>query len=122
MTFIAMVDNATSGSGTPSGTVTFLSSTHPDRPGHGPRGHHHGIATFSTSTLPVGILHDHRLLQRRCDLCRHSDAAPEEIDAVGTTASTTTLTAAPNPAPLNQSVTFTATVEPRRARARRPGR
>ncbi|HEY2786847.1 MAG TPA: Ig-like domain repeat protein, partial [Fimbriiglobus sp.] len=101
VTFTATV---TSGSGTPTGTVTFLDGA--TTLGTGTLSS--GTATFNTSTLTVGT---HSVTARYEGAGGFSTSTSSAFSqTVNGAATTTTLVGAPNPSNFGDSVTFTATV------------
>ena len=110
LTFTVVVGDTTS-SGIPTGTVTFLNGT--TVLGEADVDPTSGIAVFSTSSLAVGSYTITAHYNGDSTYAASSDNLSEEIDAVGTVTSTTTsLTASDNPALLNATVTFMATISP----------
>jgi cyclophilin family peptidyl-prolyl cis-trans isomerase len=114
VTFTAAVSwSPESTSDTPTGSVTFfdgstvlatvpVDTSTPTAP----------TATYTTSSLSLGTHSITATYSGDTNFASSNDNLSEVIDAVGTTASTTSLTASPNPATVGQSVTFTATVAP----------
>jgi hypothetical protein len=108
VTFTATV-TPTSGSGTPTGTVTFLDGT--STLGTGTLSS--GQATFSTSSLAVG---NHVITAQYGGDSNFnsstSSAITQTVNSSSTTGTTTALSSSANPSVFGQSVTFTATVTP----------
>jgi predicted transcriptional regulator len=105
VTFTATV-TPTSGSGTPTGTVTFKdgATTLATVPLSGT------TAAFTTSSLTVG---SHSITATyNGDTNFASSTSPVLIQTVGQAATSTALTSSQNPSALGQAVTFTATVTP----------
>lgn len=106
VTFIATVSAVAPGSGTPTGTVTFLDGGSPIGTGTLLS----GLATLATSALAVG---NHTITSTYGGDATFIGSTgsltsnPEVIDKDGTTV---TLTSSQNPSVFGQSVTFTATV------------
>lgn len=102
VTFTATV---ASGGGTPTGTVTFKNGATVLGTGTLDGS---GQATLATSTLGFGV---HSITaEYGGDASFSSSTSPALTQSVNTEASTTTLTAAPNPSDAGQGVTLTATV------------
>jgi hypothetical protein len=103
VTFTATV-KATSGA-TPTGTVNFYHLTTLLGPGTLSG----GVATFTTSSLPVATSHIHAVyLGSSTDETSTSAVVAQVVNASTTT---TELTSTPNPSTVGQKVTFTATVK-----------
>lgn len=102
---VTLTASVTGGSGSPSGTVTFLDGVTP----LGTATVAGGQATLTTSTLVVG---DHSLTAQYggSAVDGASTSAPVVESVVTLSASTTVLGAGPNPAALGAPVTLTATV------------
>ncbi|WP_326608936.1 Ig-like domain repeat protein [Streptomyces scopuliridis] len=103
-TLTATVTPVAPAAGVPSGTVTFFVGGVPQAPVSVVG----GVATFTTSTLPVG--------PRSVRAAYNGDASftgstsPTITETVNKAATTTALTSAPNPSTSGQPVTLTATV------------
>ena len=108
MTFTATVA-PTTGSGVPTGTVTFSESG--TTLGTGTL-NSSGAATFSTSTLAVGSDIITATYSGDATYASSSNTVTETITAAGTTATTTAVTASPSVAVYGQSVALAATVSP----------
>ena len=97
----------TSGSGTPTGTVTFSN-------GSTTLGtatlNSSGTASFSTTALPVGNDTITASYSGDTTYAASTGTVTETVDQTGTTATTTSVTASPNPAVSGQTVALTATV------------
>jgi hypothetical protein len=111
VTFTADV-NKVSGSHKPTGTVNFYSCTSVTGPcttqiGTGTLGSN-GSATFTTSTLSAGSHFIEAIYQGDSTFAGSTSNIVTQV--VGSLATTTGLTSAPNPSSLGASVTFTATV------------
>ena len=102
VTFTATV-TAQDGGPMPSGTVDFYHST--TLLGTGTLAD--GVATFTTSSLPVATLSIHAVYLGHSDEAGSTSAVVEQAVDYPTT---TTLTSSPNPSVVGQAVTFTATV------------
>ena len=108
VTFTATV-SPSSGSGTPSGTVTFLDGSNSlgtgtlDSSGH---------ATFITSTLPAGSHTITASYGGDNTFAPSTGSLPGNPQVVNKTNTTMTLSSLPNPSVGSQKVTFTATVSP----------
>ena len=103
VTFTATV-SAVGGSGTPTGSVSFLV----DGSVVGSTTLSNGVTSFSTSVIAAG---NHSIMATYAgngSFNASSSAALTQV--VNTSGTTTTLTATPNPSALGQPVTFTATV------------
>jgi uncharacterized repeat protein (TIGR01451 family)/fimbrial isopeptide formation D2 family protein len=106
VTFTATVSAVAPGSGTPTGTVTFLDGGSPIGTGTLSG----GIATFTTSALAVG---NHTITTSYAGDGNFNGSTgsltgnPQVVNKADTA---TTVTSSQNPSALNQSVTFTATV------------
>ncbi len=92
-----------SGSGTPTGTVTLTNGG----TAIGSIPLTNGAGSFSTSTLPAGPL---SIAAAYGGDINFASSTATLTQAVGVATTTTALTASPNPASVNQTVTFTATV------------
>ncbi len=107
ITFTATVTASAPGAGTPTGTVTFKDGA--TTIGTGPLAG--GIATLTTSTLPVGSGHSITATYGGDTNFLASPASTAVPYTVNQAATTTALGAAPtSPSVFGQSVTFTATV------------
>ena len=106
VTLTATVTVSAPGAGNPSGTVTFLDGA--TNLGTGAV-NASGIATLATSTLSVGV-HNAITAQYGGDASFTGSTSSAASQTVNKAASTTSVSAAPNPAVFGQSVTFTATV------------
>ena len=118
VTFTAAVAPAP-GSGTPTGTVNFYDNGNLLGP---VTLNSSGVATFPTATLAQG---DQITAVYQGDsnfATSTSNAITETVSPAGDATSVPCWTASPNPAAVGQSVTFTATVSDRRAKARPPAR
>ena len=105
VTFTATVTATAPGGGTPTGTATFFDGVTNLGTGALSAG---GLATLTTSALTVGA---HQVTaQYGGDTNDNGSTSAILTQTVNQGATTTTLTAAPNPSVINQSVTFTATV------------
>jgi hypothetical protein len=110
VTFTASVANTSMAPGSPTGSVTFsdgatLLATQPLTATSGSS----AAATFATSTLSLGT---HTITAAYTPATGFSASSAQVVEVIQIAArapTTTTLTAAPNPALLGQSVTFTAT-------------
>jgi hypothetical protein len=105
VTFTATVMPA-SGTGTPTGMVTFLDGT--TTLGTGTLSG--GTATFTTSTLIIGAHSITAMYSGDANFATSTSTALTQT--VNKVATTTTVTGAPNPAMQGQAVTFTATISP----------
>jgi Bacterial Ig-like domain (group 3) len=103
VTFTATVA-ASSGTGTPTGTVSFMEGT--TTLGTGTL-NSSGVATFSTTTLAVGTQSITAVYSGDTTFATSTSTA---VSQVVNQSSTTTLTSSPNPSVFGQAVTFTATV------------
>ncbi|MFI1548740.1 beta strand repeat-containing protein, partial [Streptomyces griseofuscus] len=103
-TLTATVSAVAPASGTPSGTVTFFIGGIPQAPvplvG--------GVATLTTSTLPVGVRSIRAAYNGDANF--NTSTSPTINTTVNKAATTTALTSAPNPSVVGQSVLLTATV------------
>ena len=109
VTFTATVSATSPSSGVPTGTVTFLDGS--TTLGTGTLAS--GVASFTTSTLAQGSHTITASYGVSTDYAAStSSSLTQAIDLVGTTASTTVVTASADPVAVNQPVTFTATVSP----------
>ena len=109
VTFTATV-TGTTGSGTPTGTITFTNGS--TTLGTGSL-NSSGVATFSTSstsTLPVGNETITATYNGDATYASKSQTVTETVDQVGTSVTSTAVTALPTTTLSGQSVTFTATV------------
>jgi len=101
ITFTATVS---SGSGTPSGTVTFFDGAAAIGSGSLSAGH----ATFTTPDLPAGV---HTITASYgANATFAASTSPALAQSVTQASTTTTLASSANPAGVGQSITFTATV------------
>jgi len=105
VTLTATVGGGSSGSN-PTGTVTFLSGT--TTLGTGPVDTTTGVATYTTSSLPVGSTSLTAQYDGDYNFAASTSTATTEV--VNELASAIQLAAAPNPAAVGQAVTLTATV------------
>ena len=106
VTFTATVTAASPGSGTPSGTVTFLDSGSPIGMGSLSS----GKATFSTTFL---VLDTHTITVSYGGDANFTGTTSAALSqTVNQAASTSKVTSSANPAVYGQTVTFTATVKP----------
>jgi hypothetical protein len=107
ITFTATVTPVSPSSGTPSGTVTFLDGA-ATLGSASLNGANPDIATFTTSTLAVGT---HTITATYGgDSNYNSSTSLTLIQTVNKFTATTTVTSSLNPALINQTITFTATV------------
>ena len=104
VTFTARVNPVAPGSGTPSGTVTFMNGT--NMLGTGTLSS--GQATFTTSALSVGLHAVVALYGGDGNFATNTSVTLAQ--AVNKATSTTSLAASPNPSVAGQPVTFTASV------------
>ncbi len=107
VTFTATVSVSSPGSGTPSGTVTFMEGA--ATLGTGTL-NASGVATFTITTLSVGN-HTIKAIYGG-DGSFNGSTSTEVTQVVEKADTSTTVTSAPNPSLLNEAVTFTATVNP----------
>jgi hypothetical protein len=105
VTFTATITSQTAG--TITGTVTFYDNG--TQVGTGALTN--GTATFSTTSLTAGTHSITASYPGDSNFApSHSSGASQIVNGTGSSASTTTLTSAPNPSTVGQSVTFTANV------------
>ncbi len=102
VTFTATVTANSPGSGTPSGTVTFT-----DGSGSYPETLTDGVATWTTSTLPVG---DTTVTASYGGSDAYASSTGDRNQTVEQAATTTTLTASPESPTAGETVTLTAAV------------
>jgi hypothetical protein len=106
VTFTATVSPAT-GTGTPTGTVTFKDGT--TTLGTGTL-NGSGVATFSTTTLAVGTHSITAVYAGDTNFAASTSSAVSQV--VNQASTTSTVTSSANPSTSGESVTFTATVTP----------
>jgi parallel beta-helix repeat protein len=106
VTFTATVAAVTPGTGTPTGTVSFFDGATPLGAGTltSP-----GVWSISTVALAVGA-HPNITADYSGDANFLPSDSPDFLQTVDRASTTTTVTSAPNPSLVGQSVTFTATV------------
>lgn len=109
VTFTAVVRPATTGIGTPTGTVTFTDTTSGTALGTGTLDST-GVASVSTSTLSPGTHTITATYAGDGNFATSSGTTSQTV--TGTASATTTVAGSPNPSVFGQSVTFTATVTP----------
>jgi autotransporter-associated beta strand protein len=105
-TFTVTATAISPGAGTPTGTVTLTDGVNV----LGTVSLVNGVGTFTTNSLPVGTTSVDA--NYNGDLNFAGNSAPSVSQIVNQNATTTTVTAAPSPGILGQSVTLTATVSP----------
>jgi hypothetical protein len=108
VTFTATVSAVAPGTGTPTGTVTFLDGGSPIGTGTLSG----GLATFTISALAVGSHIITTSYGGDGNFNGSTGSLTGNPQVVNKTSTTTALTSSANPSVLGQSVTFTATVSP----------
>lgn len=109
VTLTATVSPSTSNSSTPTGTVTFMDGSIVLNPDGSPI-NTSGVATFDTSTLPAGT--DSITAVYGGDSNFSSSTSSPVSQVVNQAATTTALTATPNPVTFGQTVEFSGIVSP----------
>ncbi|HLJ93878.1 MAG TPA: Ig-like domain-containing protein, partial [Gemmataceae bacterium] len=108
VTFTASVQPHTGGPFNAAGSATFTDGSSV----LGTANVSNGVAAFTTSTLSPGTHTITATYNGDGNFLSSSDSVPQTINLTSRVATTTQVTAAPNPSNLNEAVTFTATVTP----------